>query len=490
MTENNPLEDYEQRWASQALTGAIERGDSEILVRGPRGVGKTIDFCWRFHNYALQYPGMTQIWSRSTRTRLTDSVLKTFEDEILGPRHPLSNKKQREQRTHYRYPNGSEIMLTGLEDYERAKSVSADLIWVNEPTEITERQWEEIGGAARKRMRSVCPFRLKIGDFNPTWPGHWTEGRCATMPTNLYPKVLDDGTRMSEWLTQEMYREITRFNLARNTSHKAKLIVFCAADNPGYWEIDPWGWKPAGLEYAINILGKMHGTQKSRYLAGKPTADSGAVFPEFDEDVHLVDDFYPPEDWPQILMYDPGYGTTAIEFMTISDDGGLYVFDEIYESKMDIGYYCHEICKRKKDNDLRILRHFGDPNEVDSDASQGPSVAKQALKMGADSIRFQDWPRQAGRAFEAGVEMIRTLLLGRPGTGKHYLRICKRCKGLRSNMTSWNYAKNRAGEVVEGAEKYQKGDDHGIDCVRGGISSNFLQSMWAATQRSPVEIRE
>lgn len=466
---------YEQRWASQALDRAIERGDSEILVRGPRGVGKTIDFCYRFHRFALQYPGMTQIWCRSTRTRLTDSVLKTFENEVLGPRHPLYNSKSREQRSHYRYPNGSEIILMGLDDPERAKSVSADIVWINEPTDLTEAQWEEIGGATRKQMRNACPIRLKIGDFNPTFPEHWTTTRCPEFPQHLYPKVMDDGTRMGEWLTPEMYRETTRFNLAKNTTHKAKLIVYSAPDNPGYWSLEPWGWKPSGLDYAVNFLGKMSGTRKARYLAGKPMADEGGVFPEYDPTIHDCEDFEPPRGWPIIQGCDPGFGTTAWEWIALSPDGGIFFFDEIYEGGRAFSLHCEEANRRNKANSRNILRTFGDPNEVFSSTSQGASCASQAAKLG---IRFVPWPADKGSAFVAGVESFRNFLIASPVVAPHYIRICKRCRGLRGNLSSWQFAKNRLGEIPEGAERYEKGNDHAIDVGRGCLQSKFLQKLF------------
>ena len=57
------------------------------------------------------------------------------------------------------------------------------------------------------------------------------------------------------------------------------------------------------------------------WLDGLWAIAEGAVFEEdFDANVHVIDDFEPPSDWPIITCYDPGYDTTAVEWMAGAPD--------------------------------------------------------------------------------------------------------------------------------------------------------------------------
>ena len=469
----------ESRWASQALDMAIARGEQEIFCRGMRGCGKTIDISLRLHNYAIMYPGMTQIWGRSTRSRLTDSVLKTFENEILGPGHPLYSSQMREQRHSYRYPNGSEIILAGLDDYERHKSVSADVIWINEVTEITENQWEEIGASSRQTMGSLCPVRFKIGDFNPVHPEHWTAKRCAEYPERLYPRVLDDGARMAEWFTPQMYYDTAAFNVAPVGPHQAKLIAFTIADNAGYWSVDPWGWKPPGLSYAQNVLGKMSGARKARYLEGRPKGDEGAVFPEFDEDIHLINDFEPLEDWqPNLLLYDPGHThPTSALWVARAPDHGIFVYDGYHVTGGTVQGHCAVIHRRNRENNRHLFRAFADPQAFFSDTAAGNCNA-QARAVG---MKFLPWPRTLTGEVEGRIDSLRQLFLntvlkenGKLPVGTPYIRICRRCEGLIGNLRAWNFKRSRTGDLLKGDKAYVDADNDAIDALLGGISTGLL----------------
>lgn len=463
---------YEQRYASQALDAAIERGESDILIRGPRGVGKTIDLCDRWHRMALKYPGMVQIWLRESRARLTDSVLGTFEDEILGGGHPLIAGQNREHRHAYQYPNGSRIILQGLDDPERQKSVSADLIWVNEPTEISEDQWEEIGASNRPRMRSTCPIRLQLGDFNPVGPGHWTNKRCALPPMHLFPNVLDDGGRMGEWFTPAMYAAMTEYNLTPQNKalDKSKLIIWTHPDNPGYWSLDPWGWTPPGLEYVTTKLGRMAPHRKRRYLAGIPSTPSGVVFPSFNRDRHVVGRFPKgiPADWPAYLAEDPGFDhPTAIAVAVVAPNGRRYYCGEFVRSETEVKDDAAWITQFTREHRLAIRKKLGDPHYMFSanKHNNGVTVAQQMRALGH---QFEQAVAANNSAdLDAQVQLIRTGLDTLLADGFPAIQfIGEDCPNLVNAMESHPFKRNARGERTGAHDEYSEMFKDEIDAIR------------------------
>jgi hypothetical protein len=57
---------------------------------------------------------------------------------------------------------------------------------------------------------------------------------------------------------------------------------------------------------------------------------SRKVYPEFREDLHVIDPFPIPVEWRRDLALDPGYQTAAVVFIAISPEGMIHVYDELY----------------------------------------------------------------------------------------------------------------------------------------------------------------
>lgn len=465
--------------------------DPWILYESPRGSGKTVAILCRLVSLALEHPGCRIVLVRRYRADLTESVLPTLEEEVFpmfGMTTPPGGWLDRSSRRHYAIgvPGNvkSRIVPIGL-DSEQAGSLLSTawtFAYANEANQIPYKLLLKIDGAMRwikSPTQPQLPDRPQIFvDLNPVAPMHPLNLRAEECPAHLRTVK-----------TREDYERLLEYNLtpAKDPVHRWKRVVCRIQDNPGYWDMDTWQLTPTGRIYLEERLGGYTGTTKKRWVDGEWAGDEGTVFPEWDETIHVVDDFDPPPDWPQITAWDPGYGTTCISFLTIADDGGIYVFDEIYERGHDVAWYCELLAKKKRDQGLNVLRDFADPNEAFSPRSQGESVAKQALEQGEFAVRLEGWPADKLRAFDAGVELLRTLLLnarraGNPGFSGNYLKVCKRCKGARENYSSWKYKSGIApeGEAPEGAEKYEQANDHAIDTHRGAATSRFLQRRWLA----------
>jgi hypothetical protein len=464
MTETHAIE------VGDSYLGLFDGGavrDQFVLIEGKRGTAKTRSILTALVCRALKYPGSRWLLSRSTRTLLSDTVLVTLAAQVL-PLFRLKIPKGNPENWHrIELGNGSEFIPMGLDDPSRGQSREVAGIYVAEGVEIPLLNTiTSLAGA----MRQDCgvPFFQCIVDCNPGSPNH---------PLNLAAESVPDTMRKIHSLAE--YQRLVEHNQRPSaTPGKWKRIVTQHYDNPGYFDPAAWKWTSLGAQY-LKTLENLTGHFKARWLYGLWKAAEGAVFPEFDPDVHVCDDFEPPSDWPMVLAFDPGWGTTACLWVAVSPNGCFYVIDEIYEGQKSMEEHCEEIKKRNRDAGRHVVQFFGDPNEMFSSRAQGPSCADQASKYG---IRFVPWPADKGSSFTAGVEAIRHVL----SAGK--IRVCRRCTGLQSNFSAWSYKKNAKGEMLEGADQYEKGNDHAMDCLRGVLSSGRLTQGVVGFYRQPSGI--
>lgn len=472
LSSADPRIEFERRYAHQALESAIARGEPDILVRGPRGTGKTMmiaDICYRL---GLQFPGMTQIWTRKDRTDMDDSVLAAFEDEVLGIGHPLRGGPNRVSRTGYDLGNGSTIRLRGIKGADSGKSISADLIWVCEASELTEREYDEIGVTKRQRVGvTTFPYQCKISDFNPMPPSHWTNRRCPEFSRHLYPRVPPgDGSDLPQVFTPEMYCEAQEFNFATldRKKYSSKLIVCFHADNPGYWNIEPWGWTSAGLKYCQDTLAPLGLNMRARYLEGRPVAVEGVVFEEFNREFHLCTPFAWPAEWPAWIAYDPGYAhPCAVVFWGVAPDGRFYIIDEIHGRGWDIDQLGLAI--KAKAAQYRVAAWLDDPRGANQKTQIAHGKTVRDYMRENFQIHFRPWQAAEGKGKQSQVEAVRALLL-KPDDKR--LQIFETCVGVISEFESWKNKTDAKGELLAGDDAYEDCNNDAMDAIMGIVADN------------------
>ncbi len=186
---------YQPHGAAKAL---FYCRDFEVLIDGPAGTGKTRACLEKVHLLAQEVPGMRALLVRKTRASMTETVLTTFEEKVLPSGARLKFGPKRSGRHSYRYPNGSQLVVGGLDNVERIMSSEYDVIVVFEATEISENDWEML----LTRLRNhVLPFQQAIADCNPSHPGHWLIRRAKSgRMTRLISRHEDNPAVTSEYL--------------------------------------------------------------------------------------------------------------------------------------------------------------------------------------------------------------------------------------------------------------------------------------------------
>lgn len=270
----------------------LECRDHEILIEGPAGTGKSYACLWKVHLMALKYAGMRALMVRKTLTSLTSSALVTYTTRVLdsgafGVRFFGGSKVRPAQ---FEYRNGSVVVVGGMDKPEKVMSSEYDAAYVNEATELTEADWEAITTRLRYGM---MPYQQLIADCNPDAPTHWLNQRCEQGKT-------------------------TRFR-----SHHV--------DNPLLW--DGASWTEQGADYMAR-LGALTGVRRLRLLDGVWAAAEGIVYDGFSPEVHVIDHFDIPDDWPRYWVIDFGYVHPFVwQAWAEGPDGALYRYREIYRTE-------------------------------------------------------------------------------------------------------------------------------------------------------------
>lgn len=403
----------------------------QLLVEGPAGTGKTWGILCVLHRLACTVPGLRILMCRQTRVSLTESVLVTFESEVLhlNGMERLSHRVSRRNRQAYQYPNGSTIVLGGLDKPDRILSTAWDVVYVNEAIEVPADTWDALWSRLNRPGRTTR-FGYLIGDTNPGDPGHWLNQRCEA-------------------------GDITRWT----TGHEA---------NPALW--DGRGWTRVGRAYIHGTLGRLRGTRRKRFLDGLWAAGEGAWFETFDTEAHVSEraEF---EGWyPVHLAVDCGVHTGAVWFQVVGSgiETEVRVFGDYYSCNVPAYENAAAILERS-----RQLVKRGDfaPFDVGRMDPAGNANNGTGIVIGSEFLRaglkLQPWPKFPG-CVASGLALVESFVAVDPPR----LLIHPRCKSLIDAFANYK-RKRRGGQWIDDPEDPQHPYEDLIDSLRSGLLDKF-----------------
>ena len=286
-------------WPRGASADLFRHHEPEVIISGPAGTGKTFGALWRLHLAALKYPGMRALMVRKTQEDLTASAVVTYRERVLAAGTfdvvPFGGSKFRPAS--FVYPNGSQILVGGLDKADKVMSRDYDLIYVNEAWELDEDAWQKLTTRVNRPGR-VMPYNQVFGDTNPQGPSHWIYRRC-------------------------------------HHHHKTTMLWSVHQDNPTLWDADRTAWTEAGETY-LATLSNLSGHLRSRLLEGKWVAADGAVYPAFNRQEHVK--AMDCEGWRTIMAVDVGSrNPTARLTIRIAGDERVHIERELYRRNMSSG---------------------------------------------------------------------------------------------------------------------------------------------------------
>lgn len=434
-----------------------------LLIEGRRGTGKTRAILTAVVARARRYPGSTWLLARSTRTRLSGTVLKTLYKQVLPLFGIPTPSASAEQVTVIPVGYGSTLVPMGMDDLQRGQSAEFSGGYVAEAVEIdNEDDVTSLSGAMREA--SGVPYHQVLVDCNPGAPAHWL---------NRIAEPCDDSYRLIN--SKRDYLRTVRRNREPAAEGYWKRIITHTADNPYYFDAACWEYTDAGREYMQGLAGDLSGHLRERWVNGLWVAAEGGVYPEFNESVHVIPPFTVPQDWPVYVGYDPGYDhPCAVLWFAISPNGTTYIVDEVYGSQIPIATERDSAGRIVKQGVVDLIRakcqgrnvrgYYGDPQKIFSKTQEasGKSIQAQFKELG---ISLFGWPRSSNP--EAMVENVRHALIDRT------LYVFPQCRWTVFEFQSWRYKRNAKGEMLAGDDQYEDRNNDAMDCVRGMMSQEL-----------------
>jgi phage terminase large subunit len=394
----------------------FECSDPEIMLSGPADTGKSRAILEKIHLLCNLFPKCRWAMVRKTRTSLTQSGMITFENKVL---HPLDGVHFHGGDQEYRYPNGSVIVVAGLDNPTKFMSSEYDGVYIQEATEVSEDDWERVGTRLRN---GVMPFQQLIGDCNPGPPSHW------------------------------IYQ---RRNLVNETTgeHTLTFIESHHEDNPSI--------TPQRLARLDNLTG----VRKLRLRFGIWAAAEGMVYETYDPQKHLVFHFDPPKSWPRYWSVDFGYTHPFCWQQWVRDpEGRLFLHKELYCVQRLVKDCCTSItasCKRTNEPPPKaiICDHQAENRaQMEREFNMPTTPAKKDVRAGIQAVQDRLKPRRDGRP---GLMLMRDSLLWYDThfNGQYKGQPSRTSEEFESYV--WSLKDDRI-KGEEPAKEY----DHGMDALR------------------------
>lgn len=188
---------------------------------------------------------------------------------------------------------------------------------------------------------------------------------------------------------------------------------------------------------------------------GAFTDGGEAVYPEFNECVHVIPPFPLPPEWQDCLSIDPGLSNPlSCHWYACDYDGNVYVAAEHFEAGRDVAYHCARIreisdalhWKRTRAGEIYAL--------IDSAANQRTLSAERSVTELFHEHGVAADPRVNKNLF-AGINRVKSYLAGENGVPKLY--IFSTCVHLIRELKGYVYGAD---------DTPRKSDDHALDDVR------------------------
>jgi DNA polymerase III delta prime subunit len=397
----------------------------ELVIVGPAGTGKTYAILAFLHLLAADYPNLRILICRQTRVSLSDSVLVTYEQEILPAdgMQWLSAGISRRHRASYPYPSGSEIVLGGMDSPTRIASTAWDLVYVNEAIELDEDGWETIGSRLNRPGRDPR-FGFLIGDTNPGDPSHWLKKR------------IDEG-RTVGW----------------DTAHEANPSLHNGKQ-----------WTDAGTLY-MERLSRLRGTRRKRFLEGLWAAGEGQWFDTFGES-HVSTEAAYHRAYPVVLAVDSGVETAAVWFQVRpgSDGPRITVFADYYS----FGKPAYDVAREIVAKGISLCGGRFDLGVTDPAGGAATGIGVTVLgEFERAGLKLETWPRYPGSVLD-GLKLLESFVAVEPPN----MLIYPECVHTIAAFHNYKRAQ-RAGQWVDRPVDPQHPHEDVMDALRGGLQARF-----------------
>ena len=399
---------------------------------GAKGGGKTHAIRTKAVMGALRYPGLRILIVRRTYSELLQNHIDPL--RLLLP--SVLVKYSSTDRI-MRFANGSTIRFGHFQaaTAERAyQGLEYDWIFVDEATQLTEREFRYLGGCLRGV--SDAPRRFYI-TCNPGGTGH------------AWVKRLFVDRRFREGERSEDYA----------------FIFACVEDNEFLLRSSP---------AYIQMLESLPESLRDAYRYGKWEALSGTYFTEFEDSRHIEAPFRIPTSWPRYRAFDYGLDMLACVWVAQGPDDVLHVYRELRASNLVVREAAEAIVGATLPTE-DVLATFAPPDMWSRQKDTGASMAELFGRYGVPVLK-------ASNARVQGHLQIKELLRGDGVTPS--IRFFKGCEGLIADMKAIEADPQNPGDCAKNPHDVT----HAVDALRYFATSRA--GFGAPPSAEPLDVRD
>ncbi len=190
------------------------------------------------------------------------------------------------------------------------------------------------------------------------------------------------------------------------------------------------------------LVSRRYGRFKSLY---------GPVYPEFDENIHVIDPFPVPFEWQSDLSIDPGLNNPlSCHWYCVDYDDNVYVIKEHFEAGKDVGYHAEEIKRISRELGWKTDKKGRITALIDSAANQHTLASSKSVTELFVERGILVNP-QVDKDLFAGIARVKEYLKEKK------LFIFRECTNLIRELKNYRWS---SGDVPK------KTDDHALDELR------------------------
>jgi phage terminase large subunit len=408
----------------------------EFVITGPFDTGKTLFVEHKLNALLWKYPNSRAFMTRNTYKSLLSTAIVTFENKVLTvtPEHPDSPIKKYggSKPEFYEYPNGSHLLVVGLDRPDKLLSGEFDFGYINQLEEVSLNAYELIFSRTTGRAGNA-PYPQLMADANPGPPNHW---------------ILDRPTLRK---FEQLHR-----------------------DNPSMCDPHTGEWTPSGV-IRINALQSLTGLRYKRGYLGLWAGAEGAVYEDFRPEHHVIQAFDVPSTWRRFRAIDFGYTNPFVcQWWTMDEDGRLYLYREIYMSRRTVADHARQINQLSAGEKIEFTVADHDAEDRATLKQHGiPTVAaKKDVSPGIEAVQMRLRSAGDGKArlyfFEDALVEVDTILIEN-----------KRPTSTIQELPSYSYPDGVDGKPNK--EQPIKDNDHGMDTMRYMVMELEIQHTFTAT---------
>jgi phage terminase large subunit len=403
--------------------------DPQILIAGPARSGKSRGAIEKLHLALMKYPGAKALMARKIEAALKPAALQDYIEHVAKAELDSGNITRYGggpmEPAHFRYWNEAKLYWTGLSkasgetSMPKFMSQEYDIIYVQQAEEASQDEYETL---ITRLSNGVMPYQQIICDVNPQQPRHWLKLRA------------DRGL----------------MKMINSTHH----------DNPRLYTADGQ-LTEFGDTYINGVLGSLTGVRRKRLLEGVWAVAQGAVYSDWDPDVHVIPTFDLRSARKLIGGIDFGHRDPGVYLAwAIDKDDNMILVDEIFQTKRNIPWWRQAIQSSRETHLTSVI--YADPSN--------PAAIEELQDAGLPVVKAQN---SIPVGISAMMERLRIRSDGRPR-----LYVCQDARKeidvdlqsaskptcLIDEMEAYSWRQDKEGRPIK--EEPEDKDNHSLDAAR------------------------